>query len=313
MHPTTRFLTLCLCAAGWSATDSVTTMASRPLPMELGGFFTYDLAAPATRWENGDVPLALSWMELSARVPVADHLVGAITLLSKDGPRDIRIWQCVAAWEDSGTTIVAGQQNFHHGLLTTRLVSNPLHWDSAWRNAPGLEVSRTGGSWTVGIGVASPLRSDPDSSGPAKSDPSGSGYVDWIPAEGSVVRLSGAAARQWRDFDAAANLAMGPLLLDGEWFGRFRDAGTDLYAGSGGIAFQTGPWTVGTRYDRLTIDGGETWQGRTSAGGVLQFWQAMFAGAELSRTDRGAWGLDFQVGLTSHMKVPGFTPSQPGR
>lgn len=172
-----RLLILLAAGSAWSATDSAVGGTDRPHPLELGGLFTFDLAAPVSKWRSADVPMALSWMEISARVPVGDHLVGAVTLLSEDGPRDIRVWQCEAGWEDSAASLVVGQQNFHHGLLTTRLVSNPLHWDSAWRNAPGIEASRTWGGWTLGVGAASPLR-DADSSSDQAADPSASAYLD---------------------------------------------------------------------------------------------------------------------------------------
>lgn len=297
-----------------SDSASSPTPVERKFPLELGGFFTYDLAGPATDWGNADVPLSLSWMELSARVPVATHLVGAITILSRNGPRDLQIWQCLAAYEDSGTSVVVGQQNFHHGLLTTRLVSNPLIWDSAWMNARGAEVSRTLGAWTIGAGIAIlDVPGDSLEGTPDRHDPSGSGYVDWVPAEGSILRASGIAGRHWQDADLAANLAIGSFLVDMEGYRKFRDRDPDLLGCSLGLAWQSGAWTVGTRYDRLSLEGAESWQGRTSAGTVVQFWSAMFAGIEVSRTDHGNVGIDFQVGLSSHMKVPGFTPQQPGR
>lgn len=288
--------------------------ADRRFPLELGGFFTYDLSGPATGWKNADVPLSLSWMELSARVPVADHLVGAITILSKDGPRDLRVWQCLAAYEDGGASLVVGQQNFHHGLLATRLVSNPLIWDSAWRNDPGVEVSRTLGSLTLGVGAAvENIPGDSAAGIEERDDPSGSGYVDWALAEGSLLRASGAAGKRWQDADLAANLALGAFLVDLEGYRKFRDRDPDLLGCSLGLAWQRGPWTVGARYDRLSLDGDRSWEGRTSLGTVAQFWDAMFAGLEVSRTDRGSVGIDFQVGLSSHMKIPGYTPRQPGR
>lgn len=106
---------------------------------------------------------------------------------------------------------------------------------------------------------------------------------------------------------------MGPFLLDAEGFWRFHDDETDLYAGSLGLAWQIGPWTLGTRYDRMTVDGGDSWTGRTSGGAVVQFLQVLFAGLEISRSDRGSLGIDLQVGLSSRTKVPGFIPQQPGR
>jgi hypothetical protein len=299
-----------------AATDSATVprAADHRFPLELGGYFTYDLAAPASDWKKADVPLSLSWMELSARVPVATHLVGAITILSRNGPRDLQIWQCLASYDDSGTSLVVGQQNFHHGLLATRLVSNPLIWDSAWRNAPGAEISRTMGAWTLGAGAAvTTIPADSAAKTEDRNDPSASGYVDWVPDEGSVVRASGAAGKRWQDADLAANLALASFLVDVEGYGKFRDRDPDLLGFSLGLAWQSGAWTFGTRYDRLKPDGDNSWQGRASLGAVAQFWEAMFAGLEVSRTDHGNVGVDFQVGLSSHMKIPGFTPQQPGR
>jgi hypothetical protein len=296
------------------ATAASTDSVGHRLPMELGGFFTYDLAAPATGWENADIPLNLSWMELSARVPVAEHLTGAITILSKDGPTDLRVWQCLASWENGGTNVVVGQQNFHHGLLSTRLVSNPLIWDSAWLNAPGIEVSRTLGPWTAGIGAwVQRVPGDSATGTTDRNDASGSAYLDCAPVEGSLVRASGAVGEHVQDADLAANLALGPFLLDLEGYGKFRQKGPDLSGGSAGLAWQSGAFTAGARYDRLSLDGGDSWEGRASVGTVVQFWEAMFAGLEVSRTDRGSVGIDLQVGLSSRMKIPGETPRQPGR
>ncbi len=284
------------------------------LPLELGGFFTYDLAGPAEDWKKVNVPLALSWMELSARVPVADNLEGAITILSEDGPTDLKIWQCLASWEVGGTNVVVGQQNFHHGLLATRIVSGPLIWDSAWLNAPGAEVSRKLDAWTVGAGAA--IRTVPEDSASGmeeRNDLTGSGFLDWTPAEGSIVRLSGAGGEHFQDADLAANLSLGSFLLDLEGYRKFREKDPDLLGYSMGLAYQSGAWTVGTRYDRISLDDNVSWEGNASVGVVAQFWEAMFAGLEVMRTDDGDVGIDFQIGLSSHMKVPGFTPQQPGR
>jgi hypothetical protein len=284
------------------------------LPLDLGGFFTYDLAAPASDWKHADVPLALSWMELSARVPVGTHLVGALTILSKDGPTDLRVWQCLASWVDDGSSVVVGQQNFHHGLLATRLVSNPLIWDSAWLNAPGVEVSHTVGAWTLGAGAAVQNIPEDSASGTVeRNDASVSGYLDWIPSEGSLLRASGAAGEHAQDADLAANLALGSFLVDLEGYRKFREKDPDLLGWSLGLAWQTGRWTLGARYDRLSLDDADTWEGRTSLGAVAKFWEAMFAGLEVTRTDHGNVGIDLQVGLSTNLKIPGYTPQQPGR
>jgi len=297
--------------------DSTPPLVNFQLPLELGGYFTFDAATPLSHWARLDIPYKLSWMELSAQVPINENLTGAITLLSTGDLDKIRIWQCMASWESGGWSISGGQQNFHLGLFTTRTVSTPLIWDSAWRNAPGTEIGWKANKTTVlGVGFASiSYGSDSATGQQATHDPTITGYFDWNPGKGSELRLSGLAGSHFQDVDAAGTFTLKRVILDAEIWQRFHTDSRADYAGwyTGAGLQLTENLVGGIRYDRLTLDGGNHWSDKICAGGVLKFFQDLFMGGEFGHDEKMGYYLDLQFGLSTHLGLAGVSPRQPGR
>jgi hypothetical protein len=297
--------------------DSTPPLVNFQLPLELGGYFTFDAATPLSHWVKLDIPYQLSWMELTAQAPISENVTGAITLLSTGDLEKLRIWQCMAAWQMGDWILSGGQQNFHFGLFTTRTVSGPLIWDSAWRNAAGSEVGwKQSEALTLGLGFASLLNAADSAAGRKEThDPTMTGYVDWTPREGNDFRLSGLANTHFQDLDAAATLTVNRLLFDAEIWKRFNSGSRPDYLGwYAGAGLQlTDKLVGGIRYDRISLDDGAHWTDKICAGGVMKFFRDLFVGGEIGHDEKMGYYLDLQFGLSTHLGLDGVTPRQPGR
>lgn len=297
--------------------DSIPALVDFQLPLELGGYFTFDAATPLSRWAKLDIPYQLSWMELTAQAPISENVTGAITLLSTGDLEKLRVWQCMASWESGNWSISGGQQNFHFGLFTTRSVSGPLIWDSAWRNAPGTEIGwKQSEALTLGLGFASLLNGADSAAGRGEThDPAVTGYLDWTPTPGDDFRLSALAGSHFQDVDIAGTLTLKRFLFDAEFWKRFNSGSRPDYLGwYAGAGLQLSDDLVGgIRYDRISLDDGARWSDKICAGGVLKFFRDLFVGGEIGHDDRMGYYLDLQFGLSTHLGLAGVTPRQPGR
>ncbi len=293
------------------------------LEMEVGGLLTLDAGNRLRDWEN--TPARLGRVELSAKVEVHPQMEGAITLVSEDNPESIAIDQAVGQWKIGTGALVFGQQYFNVGLLTTRLISDPLILEMAEFAQAGLTGLWQYHDFNLGAGLTS-LTTGPDSA--TVSDPCLVLNSDWNHAQ-SLLRLSSQWSRHLTAVDAAANISIGPIWIDLEAYWRLRNsnpndgilesseggavngsASEDLKAKGGyfaGLAADMGRGVeIAVRWDGLASESDVLVRQRFSGGITLTWLGHVFGAAEVGYAESEGAVFAVQMGLRSDLKLPGF-------
>jgi hypothetical protein len=290
--------------------------SAKELNMELGGLFTLDYLAPAATLE--DPVLEIGTAELGANLGLSRDLTASVMLETEGGLDHLAIGQAAATLRPAQGpwTLVFGQHALAHGLLTTRLPSDPLLLDR-------VELIQAGGSaiWSgkrVSLGLGGFVRregtpSDLQDEEAIHSDPVAVWNVDLLSEGETTARLSFTASANSFTADAAASLSAGRFDLDAEAYHEFasppghgRAAGA--YAGAAWNLFPTLFTAV-----RVDILGDGTWarlEGRLAGGLVYHRGDGLFAAVECGygAPPDGRRDLDaiIQVGLESTLELPGF-------
>lgn len=183
--------------------------------LEVGGLLTIDAANRFKDWQN--TPAELGSVELSAKVHVHENMEAAITLLSESNPEQISIDQAIGEWRLKHGRIVFGQQYFNLGLLSTRLITDPLILDYGEFSAAGLTGLMESGPLTLGGSITS-LATGPDSA--LRHDPCFIVNADLTHNE-SLARLSSQLSKERIAIDGAANLILGSWFWMPKPFGEF--------------------------------------------------------------------------------------------
>ncbi len=146
-------LTLLLTAALIQAQKDSESKEPDKEAMEIGGLVTVDHNPNVNNFEEPS--LTIGTVELSANVHVKDSLLATVVILAEEDLSAISIDQAVATWNTriQGLTIYADRHYFLHGLLTTRLISDPLILNAVEIAGPGFTATFGLKRFTLGLGA----------------------------------------------------------------------------------------------------------------------------------------------------------------
>ena len=291
-----------------TAQDSAGTHLDERL--QLGGLVSLDHTSGLDATRNPD--LSLSQVALGANVTLSKEVLASVVLMAEGDMASIFFDQAMASLHPEGSpwTLLFGLQTFNHGLLSTRLISDPEILPAVEIALPGVTAAYAWNAFSAGMGVAI-LETDLD--GTASKDYAMVPNLDW---QGGplTARLSGLISRYRTDTDAALSLQLGPMLLDAEVFGETptwdsRSGNSGYYVGA---EFSVKPFlTLAVRHDGLATDRFSGWQAFRYGGGLtFSLKHDLFAACEYGfRQERGLSGdhrIALQIGLKSTLELPGF-------
>lgn len=299
-------------SAAPAADSAESTLAGERLEerLQLGGLVSLDHTSGLDPTNNPD--LSLSQVALGANVTLTKEVLASVLLKAEGDMSAIFFDQAMASLHPEGSswTLLFGQQTLNHGLLSTRLISDPEILPAVELSLAGVTAAYAWNAATAGLGIAV-LQTDID--GYVSKDYAAVPNLDWTHGP-LMVRASGIASRYRTDADAALSLALGPVQLDAEGFSdlevmdsQTRNAGYYL-----GAEFAVNGFvSVAVRQDGLSVDGLSGWQAfRYGAGLTLNLKHDLFAACEYGyRDERGAEGdnrIALQIGLKSTLELPGF-------
>lgn len=270
--------------------------------LEVGGLLTIDAANRFKDWQN--TPAELGSVELSAKVHVHENMEAAITLLSESNPEQISIDQAIGEWRLKHGRIVFGQQYFNLGLLSTRLITDPLILDYGEFSAAGLTGLMESGPLTLGGGITS-LATGPDSA--LRHDPCFIVNADLTHNE-SLARLSSQLSKERIAINGAANLILGSWFLDAEAIWRIRDEdGLSKGGYYAGLAYSPlEAVLIGLRWDGLGDKQSALTHQRLGGGITLTLIEHVFGSIEIAHDESDGMVFALQMGLQSTIHLPGF-------
>jgi hypothetical protein len=278
--------------------------------LQLGGLVSLDHTSGLDATRNPD--LSLSQVALGANVTLSKEVLASVLLMAEGDMREIFFDQAMASLhpESSPWTLLFGLQTFNHGLLSTRLISDPEILPAVEISLPGITASYAWSAFAAGMGVAI-LETDLD--GTPSKDYAMVPNLDW---QGGplTTRISGLISRYRTDVDAALSLQLGPVLLDAEAFGETptwdsRSGNSGYYLGA---EFTVNPsLTAAVRHDGFAVDRFSGWHAFRYGGGMtFSLKHDLFAACEYGfRRERGLEGdhrIALQIGLKSTLELPGF-------
>lgn len=277
--------------------------------LEIGGMVTLDHAQRLS--PSQDPVLDLGEVALGANVTLTQDILASVVLKAEQDLDRIFFDQAMAQVTPQGGhwTFLFGQQTFNHGLLSTRLISDPeiLPWLET--NRPGLSAGYSRESFSAAGGLTLIESGEGETAGHEYA------YIpnaDWN--HGPVqARLSGLFSSGTCDADAAVSLAWGPARIDAEGFLAYPDWERGKSTGGYllGIEIELGARvSAAYRHDGVT---GPGLRGlptlRHGVGATLNLMHDLFAAAEIS-DGRGGESpgprVALQLGLKSTLNLPGF-------
>lgn len=283
--------------------------ASARRDLQIGGSVALDQHSRLDAQE--DPRMQLHEVALGANVALEGGIEAAVVLKAEDDLAAIFFDQATATLTPPGgrSSLIVGQQAYNHGLLTTRLISDPGILPYLELKQPGLSGTWTPGALTLGTGLI--LLETGEGDEPSR-DFAILPNADWNQGPWQA-RLSAMASHYRSDVDLAATLSAGPVVLDAEGFTRLeawdcpdRTAGYSLgaeYSLPHGLA-------AAVRQDGIAPHAGaalSAW--RIGAGLSLTFRRDLFVAAEYaygSGTEDSGHRLALRAGLKSTLRLPGF-------
>lgn len=277
--------------------------------LQIGGSVALDQTSRLDAQE--DPRMQLHEVALGANVALEGGIEAAVVLKAEDDLAAIFFDQATATLTPPGwrASLIVGQQAYNHGLLTTRLISDPEILPYLELKQPGITGAWTPGSLTFGTGlILLETGEGPETSRDFAVLPN----VDWNQGPWQA-RLSGMASRYRSDLDLAGTLTAGPLVVDAEGFSRFRVwDGPDKIAGySLGAQYSLPHGFAGAvRHDGIAPHAGASLSAwRLGAGLSLTFRRDLFVATEYSYghgTEETGHRLALRAGLKSTLHLPGF-------
>jgi hypothetical protein len=299
--------------------------------LEIGGLVQFDYGSDIKDFKHQS--LQIGRVELRAIVNVNPNVKGFITLLSQNDLSAIRIYQAAAdlTLDKMPLEIVAGQQIFNHGLMTTRMISNPLGFDLLLPNQPGVTAFYTINSFKIGLaglmtenitgtysGTMTTVSGDtiPVTAERTDTARSFSGIIsfDYTFQNGSNAHVSSLISQTCSDIDAACGIIIGKLTLDCEAYSKFQvSAGSQkvstyclgaAYSLSDAIsvAFRSDGLSRNEQFKDMTLLFG--------AGVVAKVFGDCYIAAEYDYTKQWQGNrseiIAVEFGLRSSLKLPGF-------
>jgi hypothetical protein len=303
---------LFLCAPVF-ADDKDGTRDEKPA-MELGGYVTVDYETPLDDFLRPS--LKIGEVDLGANVNISSAIVASVLIKTWDRLDSLWIDQALVSYyaPQQPFEFLFGQQTMNHGLLTTRLISDPSILDNVELKKPSLIVNGHGRTISGGLGMAVISRDrgyylDPEQ------------LYAWVvnvdqslPNE-SMVRLSSLACSDQIDLDIAGLINVRKFTIDIEGLMTFKAPADTLktagfYAGVRWNA--TEQFGVALRTDGLSRDNFRNTAMRYAGGADFRMKDGIFFAVEISREVPVAGqgepfgALAFEVGLERKIQLPGF-------
>ncbi len=303
------FALLFAAAAAPGAGAETSAPADTGRDLQVGGSGALDQHSRLDAKEDPRVDL--SDVALGANVALAGGIEAAVVLKAEEDLAVIFFDQATATLTppESRWTLIAGQQTYNHGLLTTRLVSDPEILPLMEVKQPGLSAVWAPGDLSAGVGLV--LLETGEGDGTSR-DYAAMPNLDWNHGPWQA-RLSGMVSRFRSDIGLAATLAAGPVTLDAEGFSRLRAwDGADRSAGySLGAQYAlTTDLAAAMRHDGIAPEAGKAPSSWRVGGGLsLTFRRDLFAAAEYSYgsgVEEPGHRLALRAGLKSTLHLPGF-------
>jgi hypothetical protein len=279
--------------------------------MELGGYVTLDYEAMADSLSNGKA--FLRWVQLGANVNISEEVVASIVILVARKLDSLTIYQADASYSPAGTPwqILFGQQIFNHGLLSTRLISDPLIIDDAMLIYPGLSAIYTAGNFKPSLAFAVLDYQDTAYAAGTSNYAAVLGLDYALPSE-SLVRLSALLSQELSDIDLALTYNVWKLAIDAEVYTQFKGVyGSRMSGYFAGVQYNAGDNVhLAVRNDGLSSNAFREMEMRYAGGVVLDIKDGIFLALELSHVkpygETAYQKVQVQIGLQQKLALQGF-------
>ncbi len=296
--------------------------------MELGGIVTVDYGGPIDAL--GDATAKVGTVELSANVPISKNILASVTLLSGGDLSKVVIDAAVVEWNliQAPVTILFGQNNLGHGLLTTHLISDPLLGDLNFGLVgPSLSSTITLGSIAPFSGVVY-LPGEVNSTYSITGDSIGNAQIEHVSTEGVghyrgvvgavmtpietvMVRASSSFGKKYQDAVVGSELELVGLVMDLEGYYKYMDGELISSGWYSGLAYGVSDMIeLAVRYDMITQNNYKDFDMKMGGGVSLSFDHGIFCALEFNRemphVGDEVNSVALQFGLESSLELPGF-------
>lgn len=287
-----------------------TTAREEKPAIELGGYVTVDFLSDMNDFSNPT--LRIGEVDLGANVNISDEVVASVLIKTWSRLDSLWIDQALVSYTPRFLPLefLFGQQRFNHGLLTTRLIGDPLLLDAVELIKPGVILNGTLGLFTGGLGVTTFQRTEEG------SDPenrfSGIVNIDAALPNESIARISSSINESSADMDLAGIITFRKLSIDVE--GLFTISTADSLKPSGFYAGASYTVTdrvgLAARADGISEDTFKELELRYAGGMTVKIKDGIFFAVELSRmkpAGHEAYNeIAFETGLERTIQLPGF-------
>ncbi|MBN1127363.1 MAG: hypothetical protein JXA71_00145 [Chitinispirillaceae bacterium] len=308
-------LTVLFITVAWCLAAEKETAAQDEKPaFELGGHVTVDYAKDLAK--DTDPSFGIGEADFSANVNVSGEVVASISVRSHHWLDSLRITQAVVAWTPSRLAVefLFGQQAMNHGLLTTRMISDPLLLDDVELvcpaviiNSPFFDYFRGGFGFTV-LSRFDDLTLENIYLHTAVVN------IDALLPGESIVRLSSRANPDGIDIDIAGAVNCGNAGMDFE--GLYSTASENRLLASGfyaGLQYAFGKRIYcALRADAVSLAAAnfENMDMRIGGGVSFRIKDGIFCALELAQRrpfeGETANEIALEVGLEQTIRLPGF-------
>ena len=286
--------------------------------MELGGYVTVIYGSPL---DSAKPWLQIGEVDLGANVNISEEVVASVVLKTWSRLDSIWIDQALVSYKPGGVPVelLFGQQTFDHGLLTTRLITNPLILDSlrAELKMPGAIVNGTWGICSGGLGLAV-LAGNPTAPAGLQNVYSSVVNLDIALPNESTARLSSFINKNDIDLDLATNFNFWKLVFDlegimsakstSEQVGVTPAKPSGFYAGA--LLNVTNRLGLALRADGISWDNFKEMELRYAGGVVVGIKDGIFCAVELAhmapQVGAGSNEIQVELGLERKIQLPGF-------
>lgn len=283
--------------------------------MDIGGLVTLDIYDPVKEMDHPSFEIGSVY--LGANLTLSPSVKASVVIAAEGNLEKLWVDQAIGvlAPEGSAWSFSAGQQTLKHGLLTTRLICDPMILDDVELITPAMTADYTVDGFTCGAALTAipSLKPDfPDSLG--KLDWSSVLSLDYYNEESVIqtARVSSLLTDRKQDLDLALTAAFKSFMLDLEVYSVLNYNQQELASGYfAGLSWQAAEkLSVAARYDALSSDQFKDADTRICFGAKYDIRDGIFCAVEFERT----WlftgekedEINFQLGLENTIKLPGF-------
>lgn len=276
--------------------------------LELGGIVTVDYFGDKT-----EQTLGTGTVELSANVNVASNVKASISLLSKENLDSIITDAALVEWslDQAPLSIIFGQQDLGHGLVSTHLISDPTLLDiGAKLVGPGVIVNSKFGFISPTLGVTYLKRTFEEGH---TSDPYFVGLAGYNLnlSNNLLFRNTFSFREDFIDMVAGGSINLNSFTLDMEGYfdlNGYIESPMGIYTG---LAYELNEHLeIAARYDDITSDQFDHSEKRVGLGAIVSFEHGIYCAVEygklLPSIGKQSDEISIQLGLESTIKLPGF-------